>query len=136
MTRFLLDTNILVEILRGKDERALSFVAQTGIRNCLMSDISYFELLVGAECSQYRKENLDAVHFLAERIDILPSSPGFPLAASEKARLRKEGTPIPDFDILIACTAICNDCTLVTADTRHMSRIRNLMLHNWTEKVL
>ena len=70
MTRFLLDTNILVEILRGKDERALSFVAQTGIRNCLMSDISYFELLVGAECSQYRKENLDAVHFLAERIDI------------------------------------------------------------------
>lgn len=131
MMQYLLDTNILVEILRGNNKRVASAVAQVGVDNCLMSDMSYFELLVGAECSAYIAENLASVQTLTEKIHIVPSFPSFPMAASEKARLRREGALIPDLDILIACTAANNGCILVTNDARHMSRIRGLTIQDW-----
>lgn len=132
MKRFLLDTNILIELLRG-NKTTIEALSRVGIANCVMSDISLFELLYGAECSTRRAASLQEVKAFAQNFDILSSSESFPLAAAEKARMRNEGTLIPDLDILIACTAAGNDCILVTNDTRHMSRIRNLQLQNWTQ---
>lgn len=132
MKRFLLDTNILIELLRG-NKTTIEALSRAGIANCVMSDISLFELLYGAECSTRREASLQEVKAFAQNFDILSSSESFPLAAAEKARMRNEGTLIPDLDILIACTAAGNDCILVTNDTRHMSRIRNLQLQNWTQ---
>lgn len=132
MKRFLLDTNILIELLRG-NKTTIEALSRVGIANCVMSDISLFELLYGAECSTRREASIQEVKAFAQNFDILSSSESFPLAAAEKARMRNEGTLIPDLDILIACTAAGNDCILVTNDTRHMSRIRDLQLQNWTQ---
>ena len=131
MKRFLLDTNILIELLRG-NKITIEAISRVGIDNCVMSDTSLFELLYGAECSTRREKSLQEVKTLAQNFDILSSSESFPLAAAEKARMRHEGTLIPDLDILIACTAAGNDCILVTNDSRHMSRIRNVEIQDWT----
>lgn len=50
----------------------------------------------------------------------------------EKARLRKAGNAIPELDLLIATTAAHHNMTLVTNNTKHMSRINDIRLENWT----
>ena len=52
--------------------------------------------------------------------------------AKEKARLRKHGMLIDDFDILIGSTAIANDMTMVTNNVAHLSRLNNIIIEDWT----
>ena len=37
-------------------------------------------------------------------------------------------------DVLIAASALTNQCTVVTANTRHFSRIKVLKVENWRER--
>ena len=50
-----------------------------------------------------------------------------------KARLRREGNLVPDLDLMIGVTALHHNMTLVTNNTKHMSRIEGLKLENWTQ---
>lgn len=52
--------------------------------------------------------------------------------AEEKARLRKSGNIIDDFDLLIGATAIAFDLVMVTNNTDHFKRMKKLKLQNWT----
>jgi tRNA(fMet)-specific endonuclease VapC len=54
------------------------------------------------------------------------------LFASEKARLRKIGEPIDNFDLLIGATAVHHGLTLVTNNTKHFQRIQGIQLQDWT----
>ena len=53
--------------------------------------------------------------------------------ANEKARLRKAGTPVDDFDLLIGATAVANKMILVTNNFKHFDRIDGIDLINWAE---
>jgi tRNA(fMet)-specific endonuclease VapC len=48
-----------------------------------------------------------------------------------RVELRKTGTPIPVFDVLIAAIALKNRCTLVSAD-HHFSKIPSLAVEDWS----
>ncbi len=48
-----------------------------------------------------------------------------------KTNLQKRGLVIEDFDIAIAAHALAHDSVLVTANIKHMSRIRDLRIENW-----
>jgi len=50
-----------------------------------------------------------------------------------KTRLQKSGNVIEDFDIAIAAHALAHDLTLVSANGKHMSRIRALRLEDWAQ---
>ncbi len=50
----------------------------------------------------------------------------------EKARLRKIGKPLDDFDLLIGATAIANGLIMVTNDINHFERLRGINLEDWT----
>ncbi len=45
--------------------------------------------------------------------------------------LAGQGTPIGDFDILIAATAIAVQATLVTNNVKHFTRVKGLRVENW-----
>lgn len=49
------------------------------------------------------------------------------------AALRKTGQIIGIEDVLIAASALTHQCSLVTANTRHFSRIKGLKVENWLE---
>ena len=49
-----------------------------------------------------------------------------------KARLQKSGNVIEDFDIAIAAHALAHDLILVSANGKHLSRIRTLRLEDWS----
>jgi tRNA(fMet)-specific endonuclease VapC len=52
---------------------------------------------------------------------ILPIRPAFKHYAQNRARLRKLGTPISDFDLLIGSTAVAHDLTIVTDNASELS---------------
>ena len=58
------------------------------------------------------------------------------VAAAEFGRigsiLAERGTPIGDFDVLIAAHAVVLRCTLVTNNIRHFSKVPGLSVENWT----
>ena len=72
----------------------------------------------GAECSNRVFENRALIAEFAKMINVLPAFDGFDIYAQEKARLRKSGKLVDDFDLLIASTAIFNKLTLVTDNVK------------------
>ena len=49
----------------------------------------------------------------------------------EKAKLRKEGRLIPDFDLLIGITAIHHNMKMVTNNVKHLSRLNGIQIDSW-----
>lgn len=47
------------------------------------------------------------------------------------ANLARRGTPIGEFDTLIAAHALALDLTLVTNNVKHFQRVRGLKVENW-----
>ena len=128
--QYLLDTNICVFILRqkyGVGERMLL----AGVSNCFISELTYAELLFGAECSDNPEKNKTLIDRFLSRIKVIPIKDAIPLFAKEKARLRKDGTLTEDFDLLIGTTAVKEGLTMVTENTRHFQNIDGIQLENW-----
>ena len=133
MSGYLLDTNICIFYIRG--QYALNEKLEAvGFENCYISEITLAELKYGAECSNKVVENRTMIAEFAKEINILPAFACFDTYAQEKARLRKTGNLIDDFDILIASTAIFNKLTLVTDNVKHFDRIKNIVIENWINR--
>ena len=129
---YLLDTNIVIFFFKGRfdiDEK----LDAVGIENCFISEITLAELKYGALFSQRPERHIKEVEGLLEEIAVIPITSAIDLYAEEKARLRKAGTLIDDFDLLIGCTAIANGLTLVTNNTKHFNRLQNIRLEDWTK---
>ena len=133
MTGYLLDTNICIFLLRGKYDVDKK-IDSVGLGNCAISEITVAELKYGATLGkkmniQSRNQNLD--EFL-NNIKILPMYDAIDLYTEEKSRLRLNGTPADDdFDLLIGCTSIVNNLTLVTDNTDDFKRIKDIKMENW-----
>lgn len=104
-----------------------------GFDNFAISEITLAELIYGAEKSQYIESNMKIVDEFANQIEILPILPSLRIYAKEKARLKKKGTLISDFDLLIGATAIVNDMILVTRNIREFERLNEISLENWID---
>lgn len=70
----------------------------------------------------------------ANVITIVPIFNSLSIYAKEKARLKKTGKLIDDFDILIGTTAVANNLILVTENKKHLSRISKVKIENWIER--
>jgi tRNA(fMet)-specific endonuclease VapC len=97
--------------------------------------VSLAELKYGAECSDRTDENMRMVDDFAKVITIVPIFNSLSIYAKEKARLRKTGKLIDDFDLLIGTTAVANNLILVTENEKHLSRISNIKIENWIERI-
>ena len=128
----MLDTNIWIYYLKGQFDLKSKFKT-IGNENLGISEISIAELKYGAFNSQKFEDNLKVVEKLIHQTTTYSILPGLDIYASEKARLKKEGMIIDDFDLLIGSTSIASDLILVTRNTKHFSRLHNIQLENWTE---
>jgi tRNA(fMet)-specific endonuclease VapC len=133
MQGYLLDTNICIFYIRGK--YALNKkIASIGFDNCYISEITLAELKYGVACSNKVIENNALINEFAKEINILPVFDCFDIYASEKAKLRKTGNLIDDFDLLIASTALLNQLILVTDNVKHFDRIETISIENWIKR--
>jgi len=127
-----LDTNICVFFLRGK-HRIDKKISQVGNENCLVSEITIAELKFGAENSNNPVKNRKIVAEFQQRFGIIPIFTSLDVYAKEKARLRKKGKSLDDFDLLIGSTAITNSMILVTNNRSDFERMENIELEDWTK---
>jgi len=104
---------------------------EIGIKHCFISEITLAELKYGAAYSQNFQKHTDEIELLLKSIQVVPIISSLDIFAQEKARLRKAGTMIDNFDLLIGSTAIANGMVLVTNNTKHFERIENIQLEDW-----
>jgi predicted nucleic acid-binding protein len=133
MAKYLLDSDILIYFLKGRGETVVN-VAKHSPEDLLTSRINYTELLYGAYNSAKVESNLKVILPFLDNFEILEcGQSASEIFAKEKARLKKSGNMLADMDLMIASIAIANDMILVTNNTRHFDRIKNLKLENWLE---
>ncbi|HWF44326.1 MAG TPA: type II toxin-antitoxin system VapC family toxin [Candidatus Kapabacteria bacterium] len=126
---YLLDTNICIYYFSGRYGLKKK-LHDVGISNCRISEITVAELKFGVEKSGKAKNRLVVETFISS-IEIQSILSSLDVFAREKARLRKLGQIIDDFDLLIGSTAIANDLILVTNNAKHLSRLNGIRIENW-----
>ncbi len=130
---YLLDTNICVHFFRGRFNLLEKF-KKIGLENCSISEITLAELVFGAENSSNPEKNYKIIEEFSDQVTILPIFNSISRYGKEKARLRKSGNIISDFDLLIGCTAIENDLVMVTENISEFARLSEIKIENWIER--
>lgn len=133
MTKYLLDTNICIFFFKGRYEIDKK-IESAGLENCFISEITLAELKFGSENSGNPAKHRKIVNEFQRNFQILPIFNCLDIYAKEKTRLRKQGTPIDEFDLLIGATAIENDLVLVTNNTKHFVRLDSIKLEDWSDR--
>jgi len=137
-SRYLLDSDILIALLRDKGDTTglRSKALERGLDNCYVSAISIAEMYSGAYRMQSER-GLHELEFVKSIFQILPfGTEGLKdaeLSGEIKAILSRSGLPLDDMDLLIGATAIANDLIMVTHNIRHFSRIPKLKIEDWLE---
>jgi tRNA(fMet)-specific endonuclease VapC len=131
---YLLDTDIIIYSLKG-DAVVVENIKQHAADPKAVSVITYGELVFGAQWSQRVTENLAKVHRIKEIFPLIEITPSImETFGAIKAELRKMGTPVDDFDLLIGATAITMGYSLVTNNEKHFKKIQGLSITNWTKR--
>ena len=132
--KYLLDTNICIHFFRGKFN-LIEKLEEVGLINCAISEITLAELIFGAENSLSPQKNRDIVDKFSSKVTVFPIFDVINLYAKEKVRLRKSGTMISDFDLLIGCTAVQKELIMATENQREFERISNIKIENWIDRI-
>jgi tRNA(fMet)-specific endonuclease VapC len=130
--RFLLDTNVISDVVRNPDGPASKRYRAT-VHDCFTSIVVASELRFGIAKHPDRVASDDARRLL-DRMLIEPfESPADEHYGKIRAHLERAGTPIGANDLLIAAHALALGCTLVTANEREFRRVPALPVENWAE---
>lgn len=131
--KYLLDTNICIHFLRGQFGLLKKF-QEIDLNNCGISEITFAELVYGAEKSSNPKKNLALIEAFTNQVVILPIFNAIYLFGKEKARLKSKGIMISDFDLFIGCTAVEKDLVMVTENLKEFERISRIKIENWVSR--
>jgi tRNA(fMet)-specific endonuclease VapC len=131
MLKYLLDTNIVIYVLKRRPKEVLEIFNRNASRMAI-SSITLSELIYGSEKSTNVDKNLEAIEEFISHLEVLP----YNAKASQhygqiKAALEKKGEIIGENDIHIAAHAIGQGLILVTNNLREFKRVPNLALENW-----
>lgn len=132
MKKYLIDTNTCIYYINGKFDLKKKF-EQVNPDNCFISEITLAELKFGVENSEKKEKNQLALDNFLTGVKVVPIFHSLDLYAKEKSRLRKVGTTIDDFDLLIGVTAVTHNLVLVTNNTNHFKGIKGIKLENWAQ---
>ncbi len=134
MKPVLIDTDILSMFFRGNANVVAQFQAYLAEhRQINLSIVTYYEILSGLKHRDAQKQ-LSLFLDFATQSAILPlTEQSVTFSANVYAKLRQDGTPIDDIDLLIAGVAFANNLVLVTHNQRHFSRIESLEFQDWSQ---
>lgn len=128
---YLLDTNIVSDLVRNPQGRAATRLQRIGGDQICTSIVVTAELRYGAirRNSTRLSEQLETV---LSGIEILSLDlPADVMYGELRARLEENGQTIGPNDLLIAAHALALGHTLVTDNEREFSRVPGLKIENW-----
>lgn len=131
MLKYMLDTNIIIYTIKNKPEKVRqAFKKHNGQMS--ISAVTWGELVYGAEHSSQPEKNLHIIESMAARLEVLAFNQEAATHFGQlRAELRKSGTPIGPYDMMIAGHARAEGLILVTNNIREFERVPGLRLDNW-----
>lgn len=131
MRRYLLDTNILSDLVRNPQGRVAQRIGDVGEAQVCTSIIVAAELRYGAakRGSARLTAQLDAILGV---MDVLPfEAPAEMAYGLIRARLERGGRNIGGNDLLIAAQCVALGHVIVTDNEREFARVDGLLHENW-----
>jgi tRNA(fMet)-specific endonuclease VapC len=129
--RYLLDTNILSDLVRNPQGRIAARAAQVGEAAVCTSIVVAAELRFGAAKKGSARLTAQLERLLAALPILSFESPADRAYATLRTQLEAAGEPIGGNDMLIAAHAISIGCALVTDNEREFRRVQGLSVENW-----
>jgi tRNA(fMet)-specific endonuclease VapC len=128
---YVLDTNTLIYYFKGQGQVAPN-LANVPPQEIGISTIVLFELQVGIAKSTSPAKRTQQLQQLLSRVNlVLFDRDSAVAAATIRAQLEQQGTPIGPMDVLIAGTALACQATLVTHNVKEFSRVSGLAIADW-----
>ena len=133
MRRYLLDTNILFDLIKNPQSKAAKRAAAKPIAALCTSVIVAAELRYG--CEKKGVATLTArVDELLNHIEVVALLPEVDREYGRiRVALERIGKPIGGNDLFIAAHAIALDAVLVTANVDEFKRVKGLKVENWLD---
>jgi|SRR5690625_329830 len=133
MISHLLDTNAVIALVARRSAALLRRVEASPPGSLAVSAIVAHELWYGAYRSRKVAFNLETLRLLFADLPILDLDREDARVAGEiRAELAEQGSPIGPYDVLIAGQARARRLTLVTNNSREFSRVRGLVVEDWS----
>ena len=130
MENLCIDTDILIDHLRGYPETVEEIKSLEGIFHLSTTVVNSFELYYGAYKTERRKTNILSVDKLLRRLSVLQMTEAASKLAGEiLADLEKKGEIIEFRDAFIAGIAITHNTILFTRNINHFERIKTIKLY-------
>lgn len=133
MKKYLLDTDIVVFLLRNK-HNIYKKLQQMSPSQIFVSDVTVAELEYGNRCSGRYEENKKLLDTFLSQVNVVPFADAISLYAEERYRLRKSGKSTMDFDLIIAYTSVANNMVMVTNNVSHFERVKGITIENWADE--
>jgi tRNA(fMet)-specific endonuclease VapC len=133
MDEALLDTDMLSEVLKRKDQQVLTTARDYLVEHqrFAFSAITVYEIIRGMRANRAVRQLAGFLRTVGTS-DVLPVSvPVLMRAADLWAEARNGGHPRDDADLIIAATALESRRVLVTGNTQHFAWIPGLRLADW-----
>nr|WP_319775927.1 tRNA(fMet)-specific endonuclease VapC [uncultured Sphaerochaeta sp.] len=132
MLTHLLDTNIVIYVIKRRPEALLDTFNTHAGRMCI-SSITLGELMHGVEKSSFPERNRRVVEDFVSRLEVLSYNETAAAHYGEiRADLERKGTVIGINDLHIAGHARSQGLILVTNNTREFKRVEGLRVIDWT----
>ena len=115
--RYMLDTNIVSHIMRGRDAGALSRLSQIPVGQAAMSSMTLAELEYGLHRKGQPDRLKNALFQVLLRVDVLPWDEVAPRCYGRLCcALEAQGINLSDLEMMIAAHCVATDTTLVSRD--------------------
>ena len=135
MMRYLLDTNTCIYIIKCSPPEVYARFKQLHVGDVGISAITYCELQFGvAKSSRPEANQLALTEFLGPlEVRDFPGRAAI-VFGQIRTNLQRAGTPIGNYDLLIAAHAVQEGFTLVTNNTKEFNRVLGLKIENWIDQ--
>ena len=131
-SRYLLDSNIIIALIKGESTRLLNKLAGMAPQRLCLSPLVLGELLTGAEKSRHPSNYKEVILAATDGMELLPYlANDAAIYARIRATLEKSGQPIGPLDTLIAAQAVHHKLVMVTANLKEFQRVPGLKCENW-----
>ena len=131
MIRYLLDTNIISDLVRNPRGPVTDRIRHVGEASICTSIIVAAELRFGA-AKKASPRLARQVGSILDAFDVLPfEAPADSVYANLRTELERRGQPIGGNDLLLAAQAVALGLTLVTDNLREFSRVGQVRCENW-----
>jgi tRNA(fMet)-specific endonuclease VapC len=129
--RYLLDTNIVSDLVRDPHGRVTDHIARVGEEHVGTSIIVTAELRYGAAKKASPRLSIQLEKILGA-LQVVPfEAPADNVYGELRARLERAGRIIGANDLLVAAQGLALGCIVVTDNEQEFSRVDSLQIENW-----